>query len=301
MTMESVLRRLIGGAETTQASPAAPGGALGGALARAAQESVNLPVLPRSARRETRDREALIAELEPDALLIGLGHGAQIAGLAAIEPQLRCAVLEVLTLGAPRAAPAVPGAITGTGAAMMAPLLQRLLDRLDALDDTAPPAALRPGLRLADARAAGLLLPEISFAMYRFSMEIGPGSGREGQLMLAVPRPDVSAKAAPAADAWASALRDTVLQAPAELVAVLHRMRLPAREIEAFEPGQRLMLPGVSLGAIDLEDTQGRTVATVRLGQFAGLRAVRLSRHEVVADMSPDLPLEIPARPAGKA
>ncbi|WP_282024802.1 hypothetical protein [Limimaricola cinnabarinus] len=301
MTMENVLRRLIDGGGSARAASVGRGGAqgnaLGGALARAAQETIGLPVVPRMARIDRLDREALIGEIDPAALLVGIGPPGRVTGLAAIEPQLRCAVVETQTLGAPRAAPAQAGEITGTEAAMMAPLLQGLLIRLAQLDDGPQQAALAPGPRLGDARAAGLILPEGGFAVHRFSMEIRPGSGREGALMLALALPPAVPQA-PEAAVWKMALRETVLQASADLTAILHRMRLPAHEVEAFEPGQRLMLPGVSLSAIDLEDGGGRAVAKVRLGQFAGLRAVRLAQPEAASDALAEGVREIPARPA---
>ncbi|MCP1167573.1 hypothetical protein NHG85_03350, partial [Limimaricola sp. ASW11-118] len=60
MTMENVLRRLIDGGGSAGTAPVAQGGALGGALARAAQETIGLPVVPRSARCDRLEREALI-------------------------------------------------------------------------------------------------------------------------------------------------------------------------------------------------------------------------------------------------
>ncbi|EYD71389.1 FliM/FliN family flagellar motor switch protein [Limimaricola hongkongensis] len=293
MTMESVLRRLIGGHETP-ATGSANGGGAGLALARAAQDTIGLPLVVRGVARDRVARDALGEMLGPEMLLIGLGADGAITGLAAVEAQLRCAVVEVQTLGVPRAQPVPAGPVTGTEAAMMAPLLSGLLDRLASVDDPdlQSVAGLRPGVRLEDARAAGLILPEARYELLRFEVEIGPGSGRGGVLVLALPgRADASCKTPPAA-AWETALRDSVLQAPAELEAVLHRMRLPARDIEALASGDLLMLPGVDLTAIRLEDGRGRQVATVRLGQRAGLRAVRLAPPEA----PPDLPLDIPPR-----
>ncbi|MGR3466048.1 FliM/FliN family flagellar motor switch protein [Limimaricola sp.] len=296
MTMESVLRRLIGGHETPATGPASGGGA-GLALARAAQDMIGLPLVVRGVARDRMSRNALGEMLDPEMLLIGLGADGAITGLAAVEAQLRCAVVEAQTLGAPRAQAVPAGPVTGTEAAMMAPLLSGLLERFGPIDDSELQAAvgLRPGLRLADKRAAGLILPEARYELLRFDVEIGPGSGRTGALMLALPgRADATCETPPAA-AWEAALRDSVLQAPAELEAVLHRMRLPAHEIEALAEGDLLMLPGVDLTAIRLEDGRGRPVATVRLGQRAGLRAVRLAPPEA----PPDLPLDIPPRLPG--
>lgn len=297
MTQEHLLRRLLGG-EKRRAAPRLPGGPEGLALARAAQETIGLPLGIRGLQRKRRDREALVADLDSDALLVAIGPGGAAAGLAAIEPQLRAAVVEAQTLGAPRASPVPSQPITGTEAAMMAPLLRGLLDRLAALEDDEPARLreLRPGARLSDARAAGLLLPEAEYDLLYFDLEIGPGSGRFGGLMLALPRPAV-----PLTEAlqvrWAEALRGAVLQAPAELHVVLHRMQVPAAEIGSFAIGEKVPLPGVDLTAVALEDGQGHRIASVRLGQQAGLRAIRLAAPEI----RPSSPIEIPSRPGGDA
>lgn len=293
MMLESVLRRLVGG-ETGAAPPPALEGALGLALARAAQDSIGLPLVTLSVARGSEERAQLVAGLDASALLVGLGPPGAITGLAAIEPQLRCAVVESQTLGAPRGSAVTPGPVTGTEAAMMAPLLHGLLSRLAALDMPGLPPIrdVRPGQRLPDARAAGLILPEARYGRLSFEVEIGPASGRFGRLLLALSEP---AKAADdtGAERWQRALRETVLQAPAELEAVLHRWRVPAREAEGFAPGDLVMLPGVDLSAVRLEDARGREVAKVRLGQRAGLRAVRLAPPEPKEDL-PEIPPRLP-------
>ena len=79
-----------------------------------------------------------------------------------------------------------------------------------------------------------------------------------------------------AASDWAAAMAAAVGLAPAELHAVLHRMRLSLRQVDGFHVGQVIALPGITVGSVRLEATDGRLLARARLGQMAGLRAVRV-------------------------
>lgn len=157
MMLKSVLRRLAGG-ESGAASPVAFGGAMGLALARVAQETINLPLVVQSVVRGSDERAQFVEGLDAPAQLVRMRLPGAVSGLPAIEPQLRCAVVDSRTLGAPRAGPVAPAAVTGTESAMMAPLLHKLLGRLVSLGmlGLPPMRDLRLGRRLPDAKAASV-------------------------------------------------------------------------------------------------------------------------------------------------
>ena len=96
-------------------------------------------------------------------------------------------------------------------------------------------------------------------------------------LALPMPRsPQAVTPVAPPAPDWSAALTGNVLGARADVTAVLHRMRLPLRVVEGFALDQVLSLPGVSVGSVRIEAADARLIGHARLGQMAGMRAVRV-------------------------
>ena len=71
-------------------------------------------------------------------------------------------------------------------------------------------------------------------------------------------------------------------------------MTLPISKIEAFEVGQVLQLAGTTVGSVMLTGPGGEKVATARLGQVAGKRAVRIEVAQV--DMQDDPPKLAPVQ-----
>ena len=72
-------------------------------------------------------------------------------------------------------------------------------------------------------------------------------------------------------------LGDVVMQAQAEVMAVLTRISLPFDELQKLQPGQILPIGAAALQTAALEAGQGQRVADVALGHINGFRAVRLS------------------------
>jgi flagellar motor switch protein FliM len=77
------------------------------------------------------------------------------------------------------------------------------------------------------------------------------------------------------------------LRAQALVEAILHRLSLPLSEASALEPGQLLPLPGVTVASVRLE-AGGVPLGPARLGQVAGMRAVRIETP--LAPQLADLP-----------
>ena len=97
-------------------------------------------------------------------------------------------------------------------------------------------------------------------------------------IRLPQPKPEAPDLAAPVPTVAAQAMG-----AQAALEAVLHRLRLPWEEAEAFEVGQVIPLPGVTVASVRIEGG-GQDIGSARLGQVAGMRAIRIE-----APPGPDL------------
>lgn len=273
-------------------APDAPGEATndGGArmlrvgFARAAVAALGLSVVVSKVAEDSVRLDDLLDGLPPDQLMFQVQVADRPLGLVQVDTELSAVVIEMSTMGRVGAAAATPRLVTGTDAAMVHPLLATFL-RLVPEDGPGTDlakwmAGTAPGPRVRDARAAGLILAEAEYRVIRLTIDI-PGTDRHGEMMLALPafrgKPHNAPVDTRAAD-WTVTFHDAVLSAPAELHAVLHRMQMSLRQVDGFEVGQVLALPGVGVGSVRIEGPGGRMVATARLGQVAGLRAVRIER-----------------------
>ena len=251
--------------------------------ARAAERALGLSLTVLGVTQESEDLEAACKRLAGDWLLIGLWRGGELAGLAALDLQARAAAIEMQTLGQLRSAPAPERAITASDTALNVPFIEELLSQIeDAAEGTELVGwakGVYPGPRLADARAAGLALAEATYRVVAMTLDLGTGE-RQGQVMLILPATPVTvrqqAEDDSATDRFAASFRATVMEAPAELHAVLHRMKVPYSKIAALQVGQTLSLPGVTVGSVRMEGPGGQVFGRARLGQVTGLRAVRL-------------------------
>ncbi len=296
--LKSVLRRLLRGAGADPKSQAAtPARALRLAASRAAEAAVGLVLSVAEIEVSLLTLEDLLAKLEASQLLIGIARGAGPVGIAALDLQTRAAVVEMQTLGKVRGDAAEARPVTGTDTALTTPLVARLLTEIEAAAEATELAGWTPGhapgSRIADPRAAGLALPQATYRLVRLDLEL-TAEGRRGVMLLALPASAAAAAATAGAPAarWAKGFREQVMQAPADLQAVLHRMVMPLSAIEALEIGQLLPLSGVTVASVRIEGPDGREVARARLGQVSGLRAVR------VQGAAPIQMSEVPPRPA---
>ncbi len=276
------------------------------AVTRAADQAHQLPVTILGLSEEVLDLDAMLAALSPDAMLIGMVQGDILSGLATFDLQLRAALIEAQTIGmvlpsAPEDRPA-----TGTDAIMAVPLLERILDQMTETTSRTPldgwGVGLHPAGQVPNLRAAGLILPERAYRVIRMSVDLQV-EGREGVLTLALPdhesAPPLTATPKEDGD-WSTRFRATVNAAPVHLQAELHRFKVPLFVVEDLAVGQVLPLVGCRVTSVKLKATDGRKVATARLGQSGGMRAVRVEQavtpdmrdlDQFGAEDSHDLPL----------
>ena len=284
----SVLKRLarapVGAVPTV---PVSPSKALRLAMIRAAELRVGLIVAVLGITEEVVPLEDLLRLIEDEHLLLALNGEQGLCGLAGIDLQTRAAVIEMQTTGTLRATPADPRAVTATDAAMIAPLITSLLAEA-AVSTLGTPLAgwtdhYAVGDRVINTRAAGMTMVDTTYRLVRLSLDLGAGE-RQGMIQIALPvSPEMKVQQAPdSAALWSADFAAAVGHAPAELNAVLHRMRLSLRQVDGFQVGQLIALPGITVGSVKLESTDGRVLARARLGQMTGLRAVRIQAPDPV-------------------
>lgn len=252
------------------------------ALTKAANDTVGLSMTVRSVAEEQAQLDAMLGDL-PDGLMLTslLREGAPI-GLAALDMQLRAAVVEMETVGALIDAPAEDRAPTGTDQIMVAPMMRAFLQALPEAIAPTPLAGwadgITPGAGFADTRAAGLILTDCAYRILRLEVELGVAE-RAGLILLALPLAVATEELplpVPEAPPWAQAFPSAVARAPARLDALLHRFSVSLATAEALRVGTLLPLPGATVENLRLLADDGRVVGTAKLGQMGGMRAVRL-------------------------
>lgn len=246
-------------------------------LAGAAQGRLHLALSVASVTEEMQDQEGLVAALDETGLVLLLEGKDGRAGAAVLGGALVAGLVQHQTTGRVTDPPAEVRRCTDTDAAIVAPLVEGMLDRARGELAEGPDAGwtegLRFGARLDGLRALALALQAPVFRLFRLTGELA-GSVCRGEIALALPEPPppVADRApAPAADLAAAAAA-----APVELQAILHRLSMPLAEVGTLTRGRRLTLPSAALGAVELRAPGGPTVTAVRLGQIDGMRAVRL-------------------------
>ncbi|MEO1639899.1 MAG: FliM/FliN family flagellar motor C-terminal domain-containing protein [Pseudomonadota bacterium] len=259
------------------------------ALTKAANDTVGLSLAVQSVAEETASLDQMLADLPEGLMLLRLGQGEAPVGLAAIDMQLRAAVVEMETVGALIDAPADDRRPTRTDQVMVEPMISSFLRAFpEAVAGTALAGwadGVMPGERYADTREAGLILADCPYRILQMRVELGVAD-REGLFIIALPLvTETAEETIPAVHdlAWDEAFPLAVSQAPARLDALLHRFSIPLAKAQALAVGTVLPLKGCSVEDVRLLSDNGKAIATAKLGQMGGMRAVRLQAPPVPA------------------
>lgn len=245
-----------------------------------------------------QSRNATLAEVldhaDPEGFvaLLDLADGA--TGLVVLDPTALTTVIEAMTTGRLMRHTPAPRPATPTDAALVAELVETLFADLPAGAPGGALAGARLGRMVSDPRLLEPLLDCESWQITRIDATlIHQAVSRPAQVLLIAPLapppdPPQGAPSGQAADgragdaigeqAWACALEQAVAQAPADLHAVLARLTRPLGEVMALGPDSRILLPLALLEEVRVEALDRELVATARLGQSRGMRAVRLTR-----------------------
>ncbi len=252
------------------------------AVQRAADKAHRLAITVESLLEESLTLDQLETLVAEDYLLVGLTHDVDLVGLAALDQQLRSALIEMQTMGRLQAASAEPRPATATDALMMTDLLAMLLKMLGEttqrteLDGWA--SDVQVGTRVPSLRAAALALSDVDYRVIRLVINLGVAD-RQGEMTLLLPMGQelIIDDVIPAAsETWQPNFQKTVAAASATLNAELHRFTVPLYMAEGITVGQIMPLHGCTVDSVRMLDPDGNLVSAARLGQFAGKRAVRL-------------------------
>ncbi|MGH1356733.1 MAG: FliM/FliN family flagellar motor C-terminal domain-containing protein [Thalassovita sp.] len=254
--------------------------ALERALYRAAHLGLGLTLEISGAHPDRQGRDGVLDGVQATDLIVKLEQEGETPGVMALDLNLVSALVEVQTLGCVMDASAMARSLTSTDAAVAMPLIDGTLSGFEALvprseQETAP--GFHFGAWIPDLSLLTAQLPDGAYDTFELSVSIGTRD-RTGRLFLALPVPPEPApeiQETPEATTQES-LTQEVMDAPARLDVVLHRMELPLGEIGALKTGDVLTLPVRALSEVTLHAGERKPVAIGVLGQLSGQRAVCL-------------------------
>lgn len=258
-----------------------PAKALRRALARTADALWDMALVTQGVSQEPLDQEGCIDWLAPGCLVLVLDGPDGAIGLASVDRQVMTALIEIQTISQVTTIPIEDRALTPTDAAMMAPLIDGALERLEENLEGHPLLpqlrGFRFGAMVEDARTAGLLLEAADYYGFRMELELGGGKRRgEMQFMLPEHAPEKPAKEEGTREG-PGPNEDRLMLVPAQIEAVLCRLRLPLARVSGFKAGDLIDLPTDALARAELMAGAGHRLARGRLGQINGSRAIRLT------------------------
>lgn len=270
------------------------------ALARAANDILALPL---EVARLSVNRRSLaeLLELAPERALIAVLEGpAEGLGILMLSPPVLSAMIEMQTIGRVSSSAPPVRKPTRTDASMVADMIDQALQELESGLESDPDLIWAGGFNYAsfldDPRPLGLLLEEEHYRVIQAELRLGNGA-KSGAVMLALPaegrgrapKPAPTATPAPVAAAlFSKALSDQVMRTEADIAAVLHRFTVPLSFVMALKTGDLVPLSTAALDRIVLEGLDGRPLASGRLGQNRGMRAVRLA-PQAAAETGPSI------------
>ena len=270
------------------------------ALARAANDILALPL---EVARLSVNRRSLaeLLELAPERALIAVLEGpAEGLGILMLSPPVLSAMIEMQTIGRVSTSAPPVRKPTRTDASMVADMIDQALQELESGLESDPDLIWAGGFHYAsfleDPRPLGLLLEEEHYRVLQAELRLGNGA-KSGAVMLALPaegrgrapKPAPTATPAPVAAAlFSKALSDQLMRTEADIAAVLHRFTVPLSFVMALKTGDLVPLSTAALDRIVLEGLDGRPLASGRLGQNRGMRAVRLA-PQAAAETAPSM------------
>lgn len=310
--LQTVIRRKAeAGRPAASGTPLTAERAIGQALSKVAQDMFALPLQVLAISEGRRSLADMPEALEPLSLIALIEGPEEGLGILALPPETLSVLLEVQTMGTLAKAAPPPRKPTRIDASMVADFLDTVLAGIEESLAETEAVVWAGGFRYAsyldDPRPLGLLLEDIGYRLWQVEMGFGAGAERRGKLVWAVPvngrgqalrrwpgmtdtptgpGPGAATLEVQKAAEWQSRLQASVMGAAAQIDAVLDRVSLPLSAVLRLRPGMSLPISADALENLTLEGAGRRRLATARLGQHRGQRAVRLTETERAA---PDL------------
>ena len=279
-------------------------------LAKLGKDVFEVPIATIGAVTEERKAAEVIELLGETDLLCLLEDDRGRIGAAAIGADIVGGLIQQQTMGKVDASDGKHRPMTATDAAMCAPLLDGVFERVTPMLEVDAEreivSSFRFGARLEDARNLEMALELPEYFVVRLTLDLAIGA-RQGELKLILPMGDlVSSENLDGSDEDAEVvpdgpqMSDVAMGLPVELNMVLCKFSVELAQAEQFAIGDAVRLPPNTFPETEIVTDTGSTIGLGVLGQVNGIRALRLKRSPSYADQprrrESDFPeLDLPA------
>lgn len=279
-------RKAEGGRLDFDARVMTPAKALRLALAKTADRMFDLVLTVTTVEQISLAHGKLREEAGNDGLLIVLDGAGGACGAAKFDTQFLAGLIEVQTTGVVKPVEAEPRPVTVTDAAMVAPMVNAVMQGYDAELNEAWPGHPAQGFRfgdmIEDGRALALLMDAPEYDLFRINIDLAEGA-KTGRLTLILPVQPKIEEAAQGPVAQANELdgfKGNALDAPVTMDVVVARIKMPLNEVCQLVAGSVLPVPAEALSKTELVAAGNHVVSEVLLGQMNGFKAVRFAPSE---------------------
>ncbi len=258
-----------------------PAKAMRRGLTRALERCIGLEATVLGFEQDRLGLAALVGSLESNRLIFMTQRKCGAIGLGIWDMTAVSAVVEHMVTGRVVPGPAEDRTPTATDAAVLRDMFDRIMQQFDetlSAMETAPPVTgFRASSIMENARAVELALEEMDYRRYVISVDFS-GGAKTGELQLIFPwHPEFGTSAQLSQSRrWSREWQAAVKSSRARLDAVLCRLPMPLEQVGEMRVGDLIKLPRSALDAVSIEGADGQAVATGRLGQAQGMRAIRL-------------------------
>jgi len=259
------------------------------AVAKVADALMDLPAAVLSVSMQDLNGEDVEAALDDGQLQLILDGPKGCLGAAVITPVVVGAMIQQQTIGTVSPGPDPDRAMTRTDAAICAPLLDALFERLASLLDEPDDIDLIDGFQFGakahDTHTLALALDASAYIAVRLTLDIARGA-RQGEVVLILPtlearveQPDETGED-PDDDAKhdGAGMAKLVMGLNADLRMILCQINLPLSGLNALKIGDRLDVTPGAFPNVQITTATGRILGRGEVGHVDGVRAVKPMR-----------------------
>ncbi len=261
-------------------------------LAKVANSLMNLPLAVIGSVMQELSSEGLEAIISDEMLLLMLDGPGQLGGAVLIESYLVGGLIQQQTIGTVRPDTGAARQMTRTDAAICAPLLDALFQKVPTIVDSTEDARLVEGFRFgAKAEHSRSLLMSLDAPRYkvlRLTIDLSRGV-RQGEMIVILPVHIARVTATDSKDdATEKTLRTpdmskVVMGLTTNLNMVLCRKTLTLMQVQKLKPGDVLDIPSGLFPNVQICEVGGRVLGQGTVGHVDGIRAVKPKRKPLHA------------------
>jgi flagellar motor switch protein FliM len=289
---QSILRRKAAlGTQEHEARAMSVAKAMRQSIAKLGKELFEMPLSAIGAITEDRKASDLFKFIDDASLLCLLEGEDGRVGAAIIGADIVGGLIQQQTMGRVSPVSGTTRPMTQTDAAMCAPLLDALFERvapmLEVKAERDVVGGFNFGARFEDVRTLEMALELPEYFVVWLTLDLS-GGARQCELTLVLPRTGPAKTSDGLSDGEdvgpsIPQMNEVVMDLPTELNMVLCKVKLELSQVKQLAVGEALHLPHNTFPETEIVSLTGATIGSFVLGQVSGIRALRLKRVSVHA------------------